>query len=239
MVTEKEILHYIGKQPRHIAGFKQIVHDLGIKGKERRQVEALLNEMTRARNLVAIGKERWSLPTAASSQDLVVGELRMHRDGYGFVTPEPDSLPPRARGKLQGDIFIPPPAIGSAVHGDQVLVELGPIHQDGRAEGRVVRVIHRRHETVVGKFHYGSRHNYVSPIDEKLTMEIIIPPGMERPREGGTPHRVLGDEAKPRSAGAPARGVSAQPRAAALQNTQDLEGIVVEVEIIQWPSASQ
>ena len=137
MITEKELLHYVSKQPRHIAGFKQIVHDLGLKGKERRVLEEMLREMTRRRQLVAIGKERWSLPTAASSQDLVTGELRMHRDGFGFVVPEPDSLPSRARGKLAGDIFIPPPAVGNAMHGDQVLVELGPIRQDGRAEGRV------------------------------------------------------------------------------------------------------
>jgi ribonuclease R len=257
LITEKELLHYIGKQPRHMAGFKQIVHDLALKGKERRSLEEMLQELTRRRQLVAIGKERWALPIAPSGQrpapgagvsrgrgeDLVVGELRMHRDGFGFVVPNPDSLPTRARGKLQGDIFVPPPAIGNAVHGDQVLVELGPIHHDGRAEGRIVRVVHRRHETVVGKFHYGSRHNYVSPIDEKLTMEIVIPPGMERPRAGDgdsqpsledrdrrapspkrarriSPHRVLGEEVRRRP-------------------TDDLEGMVVEVEIIQWPSASQ
>jgi ribonuclease R len=257
MISEKEVLNYIGKQPRHMAGFKQIVHDLSVRGKERRSLEEMLHDLTRRRQLVAIGKERWALPIAASGQqptraaglargrteDLVEGELRMHRDGFGFVVPEPDSLPPRARGKLQGDIFVPPPAIGSAVHGDQVLVELGPIRQDGRAEGRIVRVIHRRHETVVGKFHYGSRHNHVSPIDEKLTVEIIIPPGMERPQERDedsqpspkdrdrraptpkrarrlSPHRVLGEEIKRRPA-------------------DNLEGMVVEVEIIQWPSASQ
>src|SRR5215471_13307494 len=152
--------------------------------------------MTRQRKLVAIGKERWSLPTAASSHDLVVGELRMHREGYGFVVPEPDSLPPRARGKLAGDIFIPPPAIGNAMHGDQVLVELGPVRHDGRAEGRILRVTEREQRTVVGKFHYGSRHNYVTPIDEKLATEIIIPQGMERPEAGESQHRVLGDEAK-------------------------------------------
>jgi ribonuclease R len=247
MTTEKELLHYIGKQPRHIAGFKQIIHDLGIKGRDRRQVEGLLREMTRQRKLVAIGKERWSLPTAASSHDLVVGELRMHREGYGFVVPEPDSLPPRARGKLAGDIFIPPPAIGNAMHGDQVLVELGPIRQDGRAEGRIARVMERRQETVVGKFHYGGRHNYVTPIDEKVATEIIIPRGMERPREQQSRHRVLGTEAKPTShqsswsAGAPARGDRSQPRAAALHpgGAKDLEGMVVEVEIVQWPSATQ
>jgi len=245
MITEKELLHYIGKQPRHIAGFKQIVHDLGIKGKERRAVEGLLREMARRRKLVAIGKERWSLPTTASNQDLVVGQLRMHRDGYGFVVPEPDSLPAHAKGKLQGDIFIPPPAIGSAMHGDQVLVELGPIRQDGRAEGRILRVTERQQETVVGKFHYGSRHNYVTPMDEKIAVEIIIPPGMEQPAADGgddehrprsedrdqrapapkksrrsSPHRVLGEEVKRRT-------------------HSDLEGLVVVVEIIQWPSATQ
>ena len=245
MVTEKELLHYIGKQPRHIAGFKQIIHDLGIKGRDRRQVEGLLREMTRRRQLVALGRERWSLPTAASSHDLVAGELRMHREGYGFVLPDPDSLPARARGKLAGDIFIPPPAIGNAMHGDQVLVELGPIRPDGRAEGRIVRVMERRQQTVVGKFHYGSRHNYVTPIDEKVATEVIVPRGMERPREEQSRHRVLGTEAKttsversrPRLRTVPAGEGARAPQA--FHNTDNLENMVVEVEIVQWPSATQ
>ena len=182
MITEQEVLHYISKQPRHIAGYKQILHDLGIRGKDRRPVEQLLRDMTRRKKLVAIGKERWGLPTSASSQDLVVGKLHMHRDGYGFVTPEPDSLPARARGKLLGDIFIPPPEIGNAMHGDQVLVELARIRPDGKGEGRILRVTEREQETVVGIFHYGSRHNYVRPFDEKVGVEIIIPPGMEYPK---------------------------------------------------------
>src|SRR5215469_7736628 len=210
MVNEQQILRYIGKQPRHTAGFKQVVHDLALKGRERRDLERLLKEMTRQRKLVAIGKERWSLPTSASSQNLVTGRLQMHRDGYGFVTPDPDSLPTRARGKLQGDIFVPPPNIGTAMHGDHVLVELGPVRPDGRAEGRVLRVTERKQETIVCVFHYGSRHNYVTPMHERITMDVIIPPGMEYPdkkQEAGawpppaasapaksrkeSPHRVL------------------------------------------------
>ncbi|HEY6968291.1 MAG TPA: RNB domain-containing ribonuclease [Candidatus Angelobacter sp.] len=243
MVNEQQILRYIGKQPRHTAGFKQVVHDLGLKGRERRDLERLLKEMTRQRKLVAIGKDRWSLPTSASSQNLVMGRLQMHRDGYGFVTPDPDSLPARARGKLQGDIFVPPPNIGNAMHGDEVLVELGPVRHDGRAEGRILRVTERKHETVVGVFHYGTRHNYVTPMNERVTMDIIIPPGMEQPRHEDledlpseadrdvrppsrkhprkeSPHRVLGQEARRTS-------------------WDNLENLVVEVEITQWPSATQ
>src|SRR6266700_2543093 len=233
MITDKEILHYIGKQPKHIAGFKQFIHDLGLKGRDRRHLQELLREMTRRRKIIAIGKERWGLPTTASNQDLVVGRLRMHRDGYGFVVPETDSLPARAQGKLQGDIFIPPPEVGNAMHGDQVLVEMGRLRHDGKAEGRIVRVMEREQETVVGTFHHGGRHNYVTPIDEKVAMEIIIPAGMEYPKQQDQdgedadedhharplaskqeqrkhgPHRVLGEEVKDKE-------------------WDDMEGVVVE-----------
>src|SRR6266576_3624733 len=109
--------------------------------------------------------------------------LSMHRDGYGFVLPDPKSLDARFKAKLAGDVFIPPPFIASAMHGDQVLVEVGTIRPDGRAEGRIIRTVNRAHATVVGTFHYGSRYNYVTPIDEKIRQEIIIPPGMEHAEE--------------------------------------------------------
>jgi ribonuclease R len=275
MLTEQQILHYVTKQPKHMAGFKQLIHDLGLRGKDRRSLQQLLREMTRRRKLIAIGKERWGLPTSASNQDLVVGRLRMHRDGYGFVIPEPGSLPARAQGKLQGDIFIPPPEVGNAMHGDQVLVEMGRLRHDGKAEGRIVRVMEREQETVVGIFHYGSGRNFVTPIDEKLAMEIIIAPGMEYPKpedaegepsEGEpseddrdqrapsilvgpmsgapsfAPQRVSAKDHKAPTPKYPARhsphrvlGEEAQRK----KTWDDLEGVVVEVEIVQWPSATQ
>jgi ribonuclease R len=294
MLTEQQILHYVSKQPKHMAGFKQLIHDLAIKGKDRRTLQQLLRDMTRRRKLIAIGKERWGLPTSATNQDLVVGRLRMHRDGFGFVIPEPGGLPARAQGKLQGDIFIPPPEVGNAMHGDQMLVELGRLRHDGRAEGRIVRVMEREQETVVGIFHYGSGRNFVTPIDEKLAMEIIIPPGMEYPQaedeEGTSQYQDRGPQ--PPSAAHEKPGAPSFPRSlrkgwgeddrdnkehlgnisdhqitrspdhprakaptpkhpdrpsphrvlgkeAQRKTWDDLENVVVEVEIIQWPSATQ
>src|ERR1051326_6632072 len=262
MLTEQQILHYVSKQPKHMAGFKQLIHDMGLKGKDRRTLQQLLRDMTRRRKLIAIGKERWGLPTSASNQDLVVGRLRMHRDGYGFVIPEPGSLPARAQGKLQGDIFIPPPEVGNAMHGDQVLVEMGRLRHDGKAEGRIVRVMEREQETVVGIFHYGSGRNFVPPIDEKLAMEIIIPPGMEYPKSEdedsmpgdedrdtrvkrgsdhpitGSPDHPIGKAPSPKypDRQSPHRVLGAE---AQRKSWDDLENVVVEVEITQWPSATQ
>jgi ribonuclease R len=167
----------------------------------------------------------------------LIGRLTMHRDGFGFVIPEATSLDASLKARLSGDVFIPPHAIGSSMHGDQVLVEVSAIRTDGRAEGRILRSLSRAHPTVVGIFHYGHRHNYVKPIDEKVTQEIVIPPGMETPKtftaesaedaeknksgKSKAKHRVIGNEA------------------AVHTNWQDLDGKVVDVEITDWPSATQ
>src|SRR5581483_6449145 len=87
---------------------------------------------------------------------------------------------------------------------------------------------------------YGSRRNYVTPIDTKITQEIIIPEGMEIPeplvasaakepepqrtqrsQKKKSPHPVLGEEA------------------ARHADWSNLEGVVVDVEITDWPSATQ
>ena len=182
--------------------------------------------------------KRHAIPQAATGRNALVGRLTMHRDGFGFVIPEPTSLDASLKARLAGDVFIPPHAIGSSMHGDRVLVEVGAIRTDGRAEGRILRSLSRAHPTVVGIFHYGPRHNYVKPIDEKVTQEILIPPGLENPKaltaedaenaeknkpgkSKGDKHRVIGDEAKIHT------------------NWQDLEGLAVDVEITDWPSATQ
>src|SRR6202163_1177153 len=115
-------------------------------------------------------------------RNMLVGRLTMHRDGFGFVIPDATSLDANLKARLAGDVFIAPHAIGSSMHGDRVLGEVGTIRSDGRAEGRIIRSLSRAHPTVVGIFHYGHRHNYIKPIDEKVTQEIVIPRGMENPQ---------------------------------------------------------
>ena len=165
------------------------------------------------------GRDRWGIPQAASGKNLVTGRLQMHRDGYGFVTPEAEA--PRAR-NIEGDIFIPPPAVGQAMHGDLVLVEVTPTPRGGKVEGRIAKIVARQHTTIVGTFHYGRHHNFVKPIDEKITGEVIIPPGMEVPREKAdeSVNRVIGKEAK-------------------RSQRDDIDGMVVDVEVTQWPTATQ
>ena len=177
MLTDQAILRHIERQPHHSAGYKQLVREMNLRGQERQLLAERLQALVKSARLIETGRDRYTLAEhAAARQNLIAGRLTMHRDGYGFVIPNPDQ-----RRTVSGDIYIHPQAIGSAMHGDQVLVELGRKRDDGRAEGPILRVLTRGNPTVVGTFRRGPRDNYVTPIDEKVTKEIIIPRGMEWP----------------------------------------------------------
>src|SRR5690242_8656474 len=183
MISDSDILKKIQKQPKRSAGFKQLVRELGLHGEERGELNERLHRMVSRGELVQLDGDRYGLPQTASGRNMMIGRLSMHRDGFGFVIPDPASLDARLKASLAGDVFIPPNSIGSAMHGDRVLVEVVSIRPDGRAEGRIIRPVDRANLTVVGFFHYGNRHNYVTPYDQKIAHEIVIPPGMEIPEK--------------------------------------------------------
>ena len=246
MISESDILRHIGRQPKRTAGFKQLVRELGVRGDARRELHQKLQALTASRQLHKVDSDRYAIPQAGAGKNLIVGRLSMHRDGFGFVLPDAASLDARLKSQLAGDIFIPPPFIGSAMHGDHVLTEIVSIRPDGRAEGRIVRTVNRAHRTVVGTFHYGNRHNYVTPIDQKISQEIVIPPGMERPKtERPDPKRAdFGPsafekrKAAKKSAGKSPDRVLGEEAARCLE-PDDLEGVIVDVEITDWPTATQ
>ncbi|MGA9527978.1 MAG: VacB/RNase II family 3'-5' exoribonuclease [Terriglobales bacterium] len=244
-LTDSVILRHVERQPRKTATYKQLLHELGAKGNERRELGDRLYALVKKGQLLEIDQGRYSIPQAKAGRNTLVGRLSMHRDGFGFVIPDAATLDPSIKARLAGDVFIPPHATGSSMHGDRVLVEISAFRTDGRAEGRILRSVARAHPTVVGIFHYDRRQNFVKPIDGKVTNEIVIPPGMEIPR----PLTAEAPESTKAEAAGPEKDKSEKSRAAldrvigdqAARHTswQVLEGVVVDVEITDWPSATQ
>jgi ribonuclease R len=241
MISDSIILKHIARQPKRAAGFKQLVRELGLHGDERRELDSLLRKMVARGTILSVESDRYALPQAADKNDknLVAGRLSMHRDGFGFVIPDAKSLSPALKARLTGDIFIAPHVVGNAMHGDLVLVDIINVRPDGRAEGRIVRPVMRAHPTVVGIFHYGSRGGYVRPIDSKITQEILIPAGMERPE--GPAALLEKSKAQPQGTQRKHRSVDRVLGEEAARATawDDLEGLVVDVEITDWPSPTQ
>ena len=222
-MTDRELIRHIERSAGQRAGYKQLVREFGLGGgRERRLLLEHLARLTVRGELVKIDRDSWGIPRKVAARDnLVAGRLDLHRDGYGFVRPLD-----RAKGG-EDDIFIPPNELSGAMQGDQVLVELAPPRNDGRRLGRIARVLTRKNPTVVGRFQYArsekAQGNTVVPFDERMTQPILIPFGQELPSPESalrSPHRVLGEEAK-------------------RQNFDDLEGLVVDVEITEWPTPTR
>ncbi len=247
MLSDSSILRHIERQPKKTASHKQLLRELGARGGDaRRELTDQLYALVRKGQLLEVDQGRYSIPLAKAGRNTLVGRLSMHRDGYGFVIPDANSLDPNIKSRLAGDVFIPPPAVGSSMHGDRVLVEISAFRTDGRAEGRILRSVSRAHPTVVGIFHYDRRHNYVKPIDEKVTQEIVIPPGMEIPQASADYSVTSVGSVVDSETSAPQRTQSKKAIDRVIGNQakvhtdwQDLDGVVVDVEITDWPSATQ
>jgi ribonuclease R len=253
MLSDSAILKHIGRQPKRTAGFKQLVRELGLRGDERPELNDRLQKLVSTGTLIPVESDRYALPQAAGDKNLVIGRLTMHRDGFGFVIPDANSLPAAIKSRVAGDIFVAPHLTGNAMHGDRVLAEITNVRPDGRAEGRIVRPVTRAHPTVVGIFHHGGRRNYVTPMDAKITQEIVIPPGMEWPKQEASNGkdeavateipRFARDDKKSGGHGRELKHKSVDrvlgSEAARRMEWDSLDGVAVDVEITDWPSATQ
>ncbi|MDE3170823.1 MAG: VacB/RNase II family 3'-5' exoribonuclease, partial [Acidobacteriota bacterium] len=148
--------------------------------------------------------------------NVVSGRIVAHRDGYGFVVADAP-IP-----GIDGDLFIGRDGLEDAMHGDRVLARIVRRRADGRAEGRVVRIVERENPSVVGLFRYGSHGNAVLPYDTRIPYEISIPPGAE-----------LTPELRQKLGVSPAH----QPASMSRMRLPELEGAVVNVEITRFPKS--
>ncbi len=210
--TDSELLEHIANAPHARASFKQLVRELGVRGTAREELESALARLAGRGDLVELRGGQYI--ATSRSREFAAGRLQMHREGYGFVISDhPDET-------IRGDIFVPPASAEKAMHGDRVLVRIGRIGSDGRAEGEIVRVLQRAHRTVVGEFRIRVNGNFVVPHDERIQQWIEIPPGLEMPAQGWSADRI----------GAPSLEIS-EPK--------DLDGMIVNVELLEFPEARQ
>src|ERR671934_1076215 len=153
----------------------EIARELALERNQRVTLRNTLRELERAGEIVRIRKDRYVLPAEA---DLVTGKLSIHQAGYGFLMPETPGEP---------DIFIAAENIGTAMHGDRVVARISrdaPYGRiKGRREGRVIRILERAHDTIVGTLQRSRNFYYVVPDDPRFVHDIYVRP--ERgPRRG-------------------------------------------------------
>ena len=164
----------------HPAASRELLQLLKIPRDDRAAFKRHLKTLVASGDLIQLRGDRFGLP---EKMDLYVGKLQSHPAGYGFVTPE------RALDSGGGDIYISGPLMNDAMHGDRVVVRIERIKEGGRAEGRVIRILERANESLVGRYDRDERGmGYVVPFDRKILMDIAIPPGQE---SGASPGEMV------------------------------------------------
>src|SRR6476659_2757378 len=153
----------------------EIANKLGVSGRARVALRGTLRDLERAGEIARIRKDRYVLPAEA---DLVTGKLSLHPVGYGFLTSEKPGEP---------DVFIAAENVGTAMHRDRVVARISlesPAGRiKGRREGRVIRILERAHDTIVGTLQQSRNFYYVVPDDPRFVHDIYVGPPAGQPQD--------------------------------------------------------
>ena len=108
-----------------------------------------------------------NISQTSSLLDEVSGIVQGHRDGHGFVSRD-DGAP---------DIYLPPNEMRAVLHKDRVKVRIVRSDRKGRPEGRVVEILERSNQPIIGRLLQESGVWLVAPEDKRYGQDVLIPKG--------------------------------------------------------------
>jgi ribonuclease R len=191
LFSRDDILRLIKDKVHHPATARELAQLLRVPREERNNFKRQLKTLVDDGMLVQIRGNRFGV---AEKMDLVVGKLQTNPGGFGFVVlehTEQGQRPGNAQGrpfdKAQGrqDIYIAPANLTEAMHGDRVVVRIERQSERG-PEGRIIRVLQRSQETIVGRFEVDdSGLGYVVPFDRRVLTDVHVPTGQWSSAEPG------------------------------------------------------
>ena len=115
-----------------------------------------------------ISKERTLIKTTSHTSGLldeIEGTIQGHRDGHGFVL----------RDDGESDIYLPSNEMRAVLHKDRVKVNIVRSDRKGRPEGRVVEIVERPVQPIIGRLLQESGIWLVAPEDKRYGQDVLIP----------------------------------------------------------------
>ena len=153
-------------------GVPELLSAAGLHGGQRTALKRAMRGLIQEGRVLRAGN-RYSLPGRRQAQGpgerrghrgkLLEGTLSLHRDGFGFVDVGAEE-----------DVFVPPHEARKALDGDRVQLEL--VSFRGRSEGRIVGVLERQREELVGVYvERGIAEALVRPTDDAFPAPVRVP----------------------------------------------------------------
>ncbi len=95
------------------------------------------------------------------------GRVSGHRDGHGFIQRE-DAM---------ADVYLPINEMRAVLHGDQVRARIQRFDKKGRPEAKVIEILKRPEQPIIGRLLQESGVYLVAPEDRRFGQDILIPKG--------------------------------------------------------------
>ncbi|MGZ8230481.1 MAG: ribonuclease R [Burkholderiales bacterium] len=136
---------------------------LEVKRDERQAFQRRLAAMERDGEIM---RNRRNAICVVSKLDLIRGRVQGHHDGFGFLVRD-DGGP---------DLFLPFGEMQKVLHGDRVMARISGVDRRGRPEGKIVEVLERAQQRVVGRVRSEHGVLIVVPEDKRISRDFLIPP---------------------------------------------------------------
>ena len=180
------IQEFLARPDYHPLKQHELAKALNIKGSERAVFRHALYDLERQGAVACLRKNRWALPDNSRQ---VIGSLRVHPQGFGFVTPDDDKT---------ADVFVGEDDIGIALDGDKVVVRLTTAAQRNRSSegpqrtrGKIERVVERRHSQLVGILKKTAFYWYLIPDNPRIPHNVRIREFSRSIRKPEENHKVV------------------------------------------------
>ena len=97
----------------------------------------------------------------------IEGTVQGHRDGHGFMI----------RDNGESDIYLSPNEMRAVLHRDRVKVRIVRQDRKGRPEGRIVEIVERPEQPIIGRLLNEGGLWLVAPEDKRYGQDVMIPKG--------------------------------------------------------------
>jgi len=163
--SEQQVLQLFQGTVQQQYTMRRLIQHFAVAVEERPAFREAIRAMVARGTLVLLHGTRYALPQRLNT---LAGVVKRHANGYGFVVLDDAQ---------EDDIYLPRRAMQGVIHGDHVLVRLETPQQHGeRRSGRVVQVLARGQQEVVGYVEMLGKTCWLVPLDARICPDIFIPP---------------------------------------------------------------
>lgn len=151
----------IFRNSRRPVGIDELESIFGGRRLKRRDIMKVINSLVEKGRVIELKNKRFGL---TREMNLVSGILWCTRSGNGFVIPDTEG---------ERDVFVSSRNFNNAVHGDRVAVRLDH-YRGGKPEGKIIRIISRKSNTIIGFTKLYDNTLYIIPEDYRYNIEYRV-----------------------------------------------------------------